>query len=294
MSPKRTSRSAALLTMFSLAFGFSEAAFAGSAGTRITGSKTALSKLTRLEKYSWNLTENLQVPNQVTLVIPQGQSAVVGFNLVATRIGPEVLVSGGSVQGEVCITNTGTTSTQGLRIRDQLEEETSPGVWRVVQRTTIPVRYELRPGSRRCFQYEFEFEINSQARYRNKAIATIDNYSGFEGEPRSIVITAPVEIEFTNSTVDASATLSDPFSCPAGFSCQLSGTIQAINDSTTVPFTVLLTNQSANCGQTLIASDTGTLIPSDTRIPVTADAGVTVYTGSCRPNDRHTLSETRE
>jgi hypothetical protein len=275
----------AFLVILSLVLSGETRALAGPAGTRITATKTATAEWQRQEKYSWSLIENLQVPTQVTLVIPQGQKAVVGFNLVATRLGPEVLLSGGTVSGEVCVTNTGSSSTEGLRIRDQLEQEVSPGIWRSVARTTIPVRFELRARTRRCYPYQFSEALDPAANYRNKAIIAIDNFSGYEGQSRSITVITPVEARYSTSTLDASATLFDPFSCPAGFSCELSGTSTFITDSLTVPFTVLLSNVSAPCGQTLIASDTGTLVPTDTQVPVTAYAEVSIFTGSCRPGD---------
>lgn len=284
MSKTRTPFVAALM-MSSLIATVETLALAGPAGTRITATKTASAEFLRQEKYSWTLSENLQVPTQVTLVIPQGQKAVVGFNLVATRLGPEVLLSGGTVNGEVCVTNTGSSSTEGLRIRDQLEQEVSPGIWRTVARATIPVRYELRARTRRCYPYQFSEALDPESKYRNKAIITIDNFSGFEGQSRSISVVTPVEARYSTSTLDASANVSDPFSCPAGFTCELSGTSSLITDSMTIPFTVLLSNVSAPCGQTLTASDTGTLIPTDTQIPITAYAAVSVYTGSCRPGD---------
>ena len=250
-------------------------------GTRIVVTKTAFARVERLEKYSWTLSESLQVPNQVTLVIPQGQSTVVGFNLVATRSGPEVLTSDALVNGEICVTNTGSQPTQGLRIRDQLEREVSPGVWQMVVRTSIPLRYELRAGARRCFPYQFEEPLDSEAQYRNKAVVTIDNFLGFEGEPRSVTAVAPVEWIVSSTTVDATASVSDPFFCPSGMDCELGGTVTQVSDSVTVPFSVRLTNISAPCGQTLTAYDVGTLVPSDTQVEISSYASVGVYTGSC-------------
>ena len=255
-------------------------------GTRITASKTAVANVLRQEKYTWTLTESLLVPNQVTLVIPEGQSAAVGFNLVATRLGPEILDSESTVSGEVCVNNTGRVRTEGLRIRDQIEQEVSPGVWQAIANFSIPVSSELRPFSRRCYPYQLDLSLDPQAQYRNKAIITIDNYAGYEGRPRSIAVVTTIDVNFSISTVDATASVSDPFSCPPGFSCELSGTVSTVNNSATVPFTVILSNISAPCGQTVTASDTGTLVPSDTQVPITAYAAVNVYTGTCRPDSR--------
>ncbi|MGK5082609.1 hypothetical protein WDW37_04825 [Bdellovibrionota bacterium FG-1] len=122
------------------------------------------------------------------------------------------------------------------------------------------------------------------AMYRNHAVATIDNFTGFEGTAHSIDIIANVIVTPALVEVDKNASLVDVFTCPAGFTCNpLTTTFPLTGSYPTTTYTVSLTNSSAACGQTLSGLNTATLTPSTNPALPSASATATIYTGTCHP-----------
>lgn len=257
-------------------------AIAGPQGTTIRGKTSAVTEVTQVNTYQWNLTETTQIPNQVPFVIPQGQSSAIGFTIIATRLGPVVTQTQTPITGEVCISNTGFRWTQGLSLIDQLEQEVSPGVWNPVSGPiTIPITREIPPQTTRCYEYRFEDQIDPTKNYRNHAIVSIDNQIGFEGVTHSIDLIAPLKVTLNQQNIDSTATVTDPVTCPSGFVCAASGSTILVTGTTVIPLTVVATNQTAKCGQSLVLSDLAILIPSTHPTEITAEASVTIYTGTC-------------
>jgi hypothetical protein len=215
-------------------------------------------------------------------VIPEGQTATAGFTITATRNGPTVTQSNTPITGQICLQNTGLRATQGLYLTDRLEQEVSPGVWNVVAGPiTIPTGGELAAGQSQCYNYNLNYPLNPNNTYRNHAVATIDNYLGYEGMAHSIDILAAVDITVNHTDVDATATIVNPFDCPAGFTCTLSGSSYFVTGTTTIPVSAALTNNTATCGQTLIATNHSILTPSTNPVPISASASISIYTGTC-------------
>jgi len=261
-------------------------AWAGPQGTMIEGTMTASTTVTEVSNYSWSLSETAQFPNQVPFVILAGNSANVGFTITATRSGPEMTQIYAPIKGQICLSNVGSSWTRGLHLKDQLEQEVSPGVWkRIFGPVTLLVPTEIPPQTTFCFpdllNIQNHVQLDPNTHYRSHAVATIDNFIGFEGMDHSIDLYTPLTINVIQKQVDASATLVDPVTCPSGFECIPSGTTLLIHDTTIMPLSVLTKNHSAKCGQWLEISDLSTLTPTDRPIPITAMVSIPIYTGTC-------------
>ena len=94
-------------------------AMAGPQGTTLIGEKTASAIVTEVNRYRWAIEKT--GPSEMTS-IPQGQTATLQFTIQVTRTGPELSLSNGDITSHVCVTNSGSTATQGLYAVDQLEQ----------------------------------------------------------------------------------------------------------------------------------------------------------------------------
>lgn len=254
--------------------------FAGPSGTTLTATKTAVAKWTKTDTYTWNVTKSTP-PNQVPYVIPIGQTQPVTFTVTATKVGPVSTSWNTPLTGDVCVTNTGTTTTSGLYIKDQLENAADSTI--VEGPIVLDVTSELAPSDTRCFHYEFTGVVDPNIVYRNHAIISVDNYLGHEGTSFSIDAFADVLPEVNVVQVDGSATIKDVFSCPAGMTCTPSSFSQVVTETISIPYVLTIKNDSAACGLTFRPVNSAELIPSDHPVSQTATTSVTIYTGSCHP-----------
>ena len=256
-------------------------AAAGPSGTTLTVTKTADSTLTQTNIYSWTV-QKTTPPNQVTYVIPQGQNAPVGFTITATRTGP-VTSSSSSVAGSVCVTNTGSATTEGLHIIDTLEY-LDGATWTPVVggQVIVPVGAELPPSATPvCFPYEIDgLNLDTNLQYRNLAAVSIDNYNGHEGTSFETDAIVPVAVTPTVVTIGQNAALADQITCPAGFTCTPGTLPTTLSGSDTLSYSLTLANTSAACGQTLTLTNTALLTP-DQGSQLSSAASVQVFTGTC-------------
>lgn len=278
-------RASPILAQGSVAFLFVSlflgTAFAGSPGTTLTVTKTAVATLTQTNTYTWSI-QKTTPPNQTTYVVPVGQNAMVPFTVTATRSGPTV-INASSVSGSVCVTNTGLTQTSGLQIVDILEF-LNGAVWQPVAggEQALTVSAELAAGQSMCYPYQFSnIALSSTVQYRNHAEVFIDNYAGHEGTSFETDAIVPIVLTPVINNVDATASLSDVFACPTGFTCVAAPLPPTLTGSTTLSYSVTLTNASLTCGQTVSPLNTATLVPSTTLVPQVATAGAQIYTGTC-------------
>lgn len=255
-------------------------AFAGPTGTTLTATKSAVAKWTKTDTYTWNITKTTP-PNQVPYVIPLGQTQQVTFTVTVTKIGPVSTTWNTPITGEVCVTNTGTSSTSGLYIKDQLENAADSSV--VEGPLVLEVSSELAPSESRCFPYQFTSVIDPNVQYRNHAIISIDNYLNHEGTNYSIDTFADVLPEVHEVQIDGSATINDHMSCPTGMTCTPPSFTQVVTESTSIPYVLTIKNDSVACGLTLTPVNSAELLPIDHPVPQIATASITLYTGSCHP-----------
>jgi hypothetical protein len=280
-----------LLRRFSLEYSFlvglilvaSGLSLAGSQGTMITGTKTAAATISRTETYTWSIQKSSTGSSAYTIATGNTQS--LPFSIQATRADPSISSTSSAVSGQVCLTNTGTQPTSGLYITDQLEQFNGSSWSPIGGMIIVPVPSELNAGQYRCHSYTISgVPLDSNTSYRNHAVASIDNYSGFEGTSKSIDIFQSVSLTVNTSTIDASATLADLFTCPKGFSCSASSLPSQLSSSQTLNLNLAMTNTSACCGQVFTFTNTAQLTPSTTTTQRSSSATVGVNTGSCPKN----------
>jgi hypothetical protein len=273
----------ALLVAFSLAL-LPSGAESGPRGTTLTGEKTASVTITENARYPWTIRKNT-IPGEVPVTIPKGQSVTVPFTISVTRGTLVVERSSSSITGEICLTNTGTVKTQGLSLTDQIEEKVN-GSWVLLgSPITISVPGELNPGATRCHAYEMTgIEPNPAGEYQNHAIASIDNWRDYEGMKHSLDITSPISLTVNTSTLDETAYVSDFFNCPSGFNCSPSSITPLVTGTTTIPYSITITNQNNCCSKNFSGENTATIDPVDTHTLDTGSASISISTGSCPAN----------
>jgi hypothetical protein len=259
-------------------------AFAGNQGTKFTFTNEGSSEQTQTDTYSWEVQKSLK-PNQVPYIIRQGETLPVEFLLTATRSEPATSYANSPVNGQVCVTNSGTQSTVGLWIVVRLEQSLDGGAtWTPFAGPQVVPAVDVAGGATQCFPYTFFVDLlPPPALYRNNDTVTIDNFVGFEGTAYSIDGTAPVVVTPQLVEVDKTATLQDEFLCPDGFDCTPPWTSITLTESyPTTPFVVSLSNVSAECGMSVVGLNTATLTPHDSPALPPVSAAASIYTGTCR------------
>jgi hypothetical protein len=90
------------------------------------------------------------------------------------------------VRGDICVSNVGERTTQGLAIVDQVQFKVpSHDGFQDLEGASVEIAVltELDPGEDECYSYEIEFASVEEAKaYRNVARVTITNHSGHIGE----------------------------------------------------------------------------------------------------------------
>jgi hypothetical protein len=252
-------------------------------GAKITGTKNAELIRKVIENYDWELEKAVPV-GQVPFVIPIGDHEFAFFTVIATRKGPFARMEDDKIRGSVCISNRGNEQTKGLRILDRLEVFQN-GQWLgLTPWTPIPGVTDVRAGQRICFPYDIDMTLDLSGKYRNHAMASIQNSAGVRPAPGSISIYSDVKVKVVENIRGAYATVTDTFSCPEGFVCSPEKQTWIIHESTAIPFEVKIANVSSPCGSTSTVINHAKLKPSDTKDSEsdrTATATITIFTGSC-------------
>lgn len=257
---------------------------AGPSGTTISGTKTAAATITHTNTYSWAVQKITPTPSPPPYTIGLGSTLAVPFTITATQNTPTVTSNVGVPTGQICINNTGTSTTQGLYISDQLEQNISDNWMKIAGELSIPVTAEISSGQKQCYSYQFNnVSLNPQLSYRNHAIVSIDNSVGHEGTSSSIDLLAMVSFPQVVQNVDATATLTDSANCPSGLSCVSSVSNQLLTGSTSLSAPLTISNNSVCCGQTFDIVNNAILTPTTTGSSSSSAAAVQVFTGICPP-----------
>lgn len=257
----------------------------GQAGTTLSATKTAKGFLERRKVYDWTL-EKKAYPDSFTL--EKGEHATVDYTLTATRrLVSDTTVAG--VRGEICVTNGGSRTTEGLKLFDQVQYKTGSGMFQPLPGATqtITPSEQLEPGEKKCYAYKIEFTPVKDATYRNTVKVTITNHSGHLGYAFGPNPKAGFSLPSYPTVIrtDATANLKDVLSCPAGFNCTRypSENTYTLTGSATISYSVKVTNVSAECGKHVELKNTATLTERDSGQMRTASATVTISTGTCKP-----------
>lgn len=265
-------------------------AFAGNQGTTMTANKTANVTQTRTDTYHWNVTKTVKPEQRDRIVIPQGQSTAVDFQVSATRTGPDTAYTNSPISGTITLFS-GDHDTIGLWVTDQLEKSTDGGeTWTTVAGPILITSTDIPANSTPTYPYSFDYDLGTPgAIYRDHLIVMLDNFVGHEGEPWTINYYENVTITPALVEIDKTALLEDVFAFdPAGgFSASKAWSSMPLSDSLPLQtYTVTLTNDSVGCGQTVAGTNTLTLTPSINSALPPAPATVQIYSGTCHPT-RH-------
>lgn len=255
------------------------------AGTTLSATKTATGFYERRKVYDWTLEK---VASPANLTLEEGESATVNYTLTATRtLVSDTTVAG--VRGEICVTNGGDRTTEGLKLVDQVQYKTDSGQFQPLAgatQTIIPEQ-QLTPGETKCYPYEITFTPVEGAQYRNSVKVTITNHSGHLGTAYGPNPKADFSLPGTPTVIktDESASLTDVLTCPAGFTCTRTPSTSSwtLTGTQTITYSVTVKNVSAECGKEYELKNTATLTEGDTGQTRTAYATVVISTGECKP-----------
>jgi hypothetical protein len=261
--------------------GAPEARADGPRETTLSGYSSASAERETRRRYPWTV-EQETPPNQAPFVIGQGASSVASFQVLATRgdaIETQVLTG---ARGQACVTNQGYFDTIGLKFVVALEESAG-GPFTPIATRILPYGGEIAPGATLCRETAFDSPLNPDRTYRIVTTVTIRNYQAHWGTDWGLTLTAPVMLVETSTESDATASLDQTFTCPAGFLCELLADPELLTNTTALTLPVRLSNQGAACGQTFTPASTVVLTATSTGATSQAITPISVFTGTCRP-----------
>ena len=284
----RTRTLIASIATFLTVLGFMpSAAYAqqGQAGTTLSATVTAEGYSEQRQEYDWSIDKSA---SPSALQIKPGETSTVTYTLNITRTPLEPTYMEG-VRGEVCVTNGGDRETEGLKIVAQVQGKSGSGQFQDISgaaQTIVPAQ-QLNPGQTQCYPYQVTFDADPNMQYRVAAQVTITNHSGqlgieFGPQPKA---TFSIPSQPTLIEIDETALLNDVLTCPTGMTCNVSRDLSniTVSGSTTITYTVNVTNNSVECNQNVIMPNVVTLVESDTFETHTAEAVVNINTGECPP-----------
>jgi hypothetical protein len=173
-------------------------------GTGITASTTAAGHLT--STFSWTIAKSANPADQSVAV---GEGATVHWTITTSKSASGTL--GGYLDGQVCVTNTGSRPTEGLAIQNQL---TVPSSTTVLSMVTVDVsaKPQLNAGESYCYPYTIRVPAASVvpgATYKNTAQVTITNDSCCPGTPTGPSPKATAAFPTTPTPIDSSIAVTD-------------------------------------------------------------------------------------
>jgi hypothetical protein len=252
----------------------------GGEGAVLSVTKTGEGYWNGRSSYDWTVTKSV---TPATAQVEMGASASFTYTVTATRSAATGSSAVWGMRGTVCVTNSGDAPTTNLAITDRLLQDNYIEVFAgVIDVSGNPV---LDPGESHCYPYDFVLPSAPDLRYvyRNQARASFTRANGSTvdvfGHAQITWPTSPSDV-----TEDATASLTDVLTCPAGFTCtRLDLDTWTVTGTDTRQYTVLLQNVSAPCGTRHEMPNTVTLTESGSGQMRTASANVTITTPTCEP-----------
>lgn len=176
---------------------------AGQNGTTLTATKTASGHMVR--KYGWDIEKTV---NPGTWDLFRGDTGTSEYSVTVTKDSGTDDVF---VDGEICITNGGTVTTEGLSVTDNLTIPSSAAIIStvVVDTSSNPV---LEPGQTHCYPYKITIpaaHITPGAAYKDTADITISNHSGHLGTPFGPSPSATSSLPAAYTLINDEITVSD-------------------------------------------------------------------------------------
>jgi hypothetical protein len=244
-------------------------------GLQLEVTKTADSFWERRTEYDWTIEK---AADPISLDICSGASGMITYTLTATRtLASESEVFG--VQGEICISNTGTASTEEMSVVDEIWSKTGEDPWELYLSVDIDVSANpvLDPGESHCYPYEIAFTPIPGARYKNIVYVYDIDFRASSNVIHFELPAMPISTEY-----DAEADVTDVQYCPDGFSCTPSDPGPwHLYDSEIISFTKDVYNESTMCDTYYYLDNDATLEEMDSGETHTASARVTIYTCPC-------------
>lgn len=257
---------------------------AQSTGTtlNLTASVTSLWK--QFFYYGWTINKTV---SPSTIEIASGQSGPLGYTLTVTRyISSQVTHFG--LNGTLCVTNTGSEATQNGHFVDRIQYRLPGGEWQDIPATltTLYPSRELNPGETGCKSISLRFDPFDGAEYRNVADFIITNYVGYVGQEHGVSVESPFSLPVAPRIIEygATASVSDAFTCPAGFTCTASDSGPwNLTDSAVINYTITVHNDTAACDSNFTLDNIATLTYTPYATPKSfyASASTNIYTGPC-------------
>jgi uncharacterized repeat protein (TIGR01451 family) len=242
-------------------------------GPCLTATKTAKGRHTRV--YDWALQKTA---SPALAQVSKGFPTPISYTLTATRTKTSDTFA---AEGQICVTNHGTTDATGVSAVDHVSPgESPPGS--PIANTTVTIG-TVPAGMQKCASYKLAFTpAAGVTRYTNSADVTSDNAG-----------TATVSTGFGRDDIadakDGGATVADTLTCAQGFTCGSATTsfpkTLPLNPTTAnanpdalytdkIPYTRTLTN-TLGCGASGTIGNSATLTESDTGQSHPATANVT-------------------
>jgi len=173
------------------------------ATTPLTASKTATAHWTRT--FTWTIDKSVDKP---AIELMTGSSATAKYTVAVTKsTGTDAMF----VDGEICVTNSGTVPTEGLTIVDRLRVFLQGGSQTLIS-STIDVSGNpvLDPGESHCYAYSFPFgPFPNAISYANEARITITNDAREPGVPLGPSVEAAFEVPASPTLVNDSVNVDD-------------------------------------------------------------------------------------
>lgn len=198
-------------------------------GTGITASTTAAGHLT--STFSWTIAKSADPADQSVSV---GEPATVHWTITTSKSASGTL--GGYLDGQVCVTNTGSLPTDGLAIQNQLIVPSPKTVLSTVT-VDLSAKPQLNPGESYCYPYKITVPAASivpGATFKVTAQVTITNHSCCPGTPTGPSVSATAVLPTTATPIDSSITVTDTNGKSFAFN---SGGSQTYDASFTCPST---------------------------------------------------------
>jgi len=191
--------------------------FLSTQSTTIAATDSAAGHLTKT--FVWTLEKTAGVEE---LALFRGDDGAVEFTLAAARTDSVNVVS---VGGAVCVENGGGEATAGLSITVQVQAKVGDGDWEDVSGTAFVITPEtqIEPGEKECYPYEIPFAPVENATHRSAAAVRITNFTGSEGEPAGVDVSAEFSVP-TEITGEAARTITVNDSWDAEFTFDTTGT----------------------------------------------------------------------
>lgn len=241
---------------------------AGQSGTTLSEEVTVNAHWTKI--FTWTIDK---VADPTTLDLVQGDTGTVTYTVTLTKDDGTV---DSWLDGEVCITNGGSVSTENLK--SDIKVAQPPSTAAIVPITPLDVSAKpiLGPSERYCYPYRVDIPsnlVNSNS-YKVTADTTITNHSGHLGVPFGPAASEDTTMPATPTLVHDTVTVLDSLAGPQGEFSQ--------GDTVKYDYSFSCVNQGDNLNTASITYDDGTAGPTDTAtvtVQCSASGGCTLTIG---------------